>query len=176
MRVPNNLESFTNRIEYKNGTIYWKEGVIKGKECGWVDKHGYRCTRMGKHLVRNHHIIWYLCYGEWPSSSIDHINNDPSDNRIENLRLATQKQNCRNQKLQKRRKGEFKGVYRYSDSGKWYVKVKHNGKSVAGLGSHSSKLEAGMIYNITVEKLFGEFAKYNQVFLDVDQEALDKEF
>lgn len=175
MRVPENLESFTDRMEYRDGTIYWKEGPLKGKECGWVDRHGYRCTRMGKHLVRNHHIVWYLHSRKWPESSIDHINNDPSDNHIENLRLATQKQNSRNQKLQKRRQGEFKGVYRYSDNSKWYVKVKHNRKNVGGLGSYSSKLEAGMIYNITVERLFGEFANYNAVFLDVEKETLDKE-
>src|SRR5258705_8821976 len=43
-----------------------------------------------------HRLIWLIVYGEWPHQDIDHVNGNPSDNRIINLRLATDSQNLGN--------------------------------------------------------------------------------
>ena len=49
-------------------------------------------------------LAWVLFYGEAIPEGlvIDHINGDPSDNRIVNLRLVTQKDNARNCRRKKR--------------------------------------------------------------------------
>jgi len=43
-----------------------------------------------------HHAVWVVCKGEWPRNTIDHINNDPTDNHIENLRECSMGENLLN--------------------------------------------------------------------------------
>ena len=50
----------------------------------------------GKYMV--HRLAWLLFYGRWPNGHIDHINGDPSDNRISNLREASHAVNMQNQR------------------------------------------------------------------------------
>ncbi len=45
-----------------------------------------------------HHLVWMIHHGSWPTKFIDHINGDPSDNRIENLREVTHAENIQNQR------------------------------------------------------------------------------
>jgi len=154
--------------ERKTGKLYWESGPRKGKECGWTDRHGYRLTRVDDILVRNHHIVWLIETGEWPKQELDHINRDPSDNRFSNLRYANRHQQGRNQKLQKRREGKWKGVH-ITSSGKYSVKIKHKGQQISGLGCrYEDPREAALVYNMYAERLFGPYAAFNLVFEDVD--------
>lgn len=45
------------------------------------------------------HVIWALHYGEWPEQLIDHKDRDRCNNRIDNLRLATNSQNGMNKRV-----------------------------------------------------------------------------
>ncbi|MDC1406051.1 HNH endonuclease [Akkermansiaceae bacterium] len=72
---------------YKKGKICRKDNSVNGK---------YGQVTFNYKRYYNHILAWYLYYGEWPSNSIDHINNDTHDNRIENLRCATQKEQMSN--------------------------------------------------------------------------------
>ena len=51
-----------------------------------------------------HRLIWLYHTGVWPKKHIDHINGNPSDNRLENLREATRSQNLLNRGVQKNNK------------------------------------------------------------------------
>lgn len=94
----------------KTGKLYHKRGPLEGKEAGSITKDGYRviCTTVnGKQkLMLVHRLVWFLETGDAPKPPqvLDHINHDPDDNRIENLRLVTQKENCRNRKSKKVKK------------------------------------------------------------------------
>lgn len=46
-------------------------------------------------VTRLHHLVWVLVYGRFPKQ-IDHINGNPKDNRIENLREVNQSENDMN--------------------------------------------------------------------------------
>ncbi|MBQ4387118.1 MAG: HNH endonuclease [Prevotella sp.] len=48
-----------------------------------------------RHELHLHHVVWVLCHGRLPSQ-IDHLNGNPRDNRIENLRETTQSENDAN--------------------------------------------------------------------------------
>lgn len=157
-----------SRLHYneETGNLTWADGPKEGQVAGWKDQYGYLLTRIEGQLLRNHHIIWYKKTGVWPDKSVDHKDNDPSNNRWGNLRLATQQQQGMNQKLQNKRKGKWKGVH-VSSSGKFYPKIKYNQKSVTGLGAKfTCAREAAMVYNMKAEKLFGPFAEFNKVFED----------
>lgn len=81
--------------EPNTGELYWR---ATGRECGWLDSGGYRHIRVHGKLYLAHRIAWLYVYGRLPTSNLDHINGTPADNRLVNLREATQALNCRNVK------------------------------------------------------------------------------
>ena len=66
-------------------------------------------------------------HGELPEF-IDHIDGNSLNNRIENLREATNSQNCMNGKLRKTNKSGHKNVYWHKSAKKWSVEIKVFGK------------------------------------------------
>lgn len=62
-------------------------------------------------LYHCHKLAIYIHTGEYPDL-VDHINRDPSDNRLTNLRKATQQQNMVNSKIRKDNKTGVKGVFK----------------------------------------------------------------
>lgn len=90
----------------------------------------------------------------------DHINNNRLDNRKLNLRSATHKENCRNQKLHVKK--DFKGVVWFNLRSKWKARIIVNGKEIY-LGLFDNKKVAALKYNEAAKKYFGIFANFNQI-------------
>jgi len=74
-----------------------------------------------------HRIAWLIYYGEWPKNEIDHINQDPTDNRIENLRNVTHAENQKNRTLQENNTTGYVGVYFYKSRNKYTAEARVNG-------------------------------------------------
>lgn len=81
------------------GAVVNRRGrVVKG----FQDRRGYLTLDVRLEGLRNevgmHHVVWALNYGRWPKQ-IDHINGNPKDNRIANLREVSQSENNMNRLL-----------------------------------------------------------------------------
>lgn len=86
-----------------------------------------------------HHVIWAFVYGQFPTGEIDHINGNPADNSISNLRVATRIENCRNAS---RRKDNSSGATGVTRSGrKWIARI-GSGAGRTTLGSFDNFDEA----------------------------------
>lgn len=102
---------------------------------------------------REHRLIWEEAYGPIPKGmQIDHINGVRTDNRLENLRLATNQQNSSNRKVRKLTNIDVRcGGYR--------VKICYKCKTYY-FGTHDSLELAQFIRDVAREKLNGEFASH----------------
>jgi hypothetical protein len=96
-----------------------------GTTAGSVGPQGYVSIKVSGILFRAHRIAWLLIYGEWPKSFIDHVDGNPSNNRIGNLRLATPSQNSMNSRMRSDNRSGVKGVGFHL--GRWRVRVMLNG-------------------------------------------------
>jgi len=90
---------------------------------------------------------------------IDHVNHDTTDNRKDNLRIATNSQNIMNSKIQTRNKSGCKGVHFVKRDQKWLARISANKKDVY-LGLHTSLNAAIAARKAAEAKYHGEFA-YN---------------
>lgn len=101
-------------------------------------------------------LAWLYTHGDWPKNEIDHINGNPSDNRIENLREATRSENGANRAIHKNNKSGFKGVTKKRN--KWTACVAINKKRFR-LGSFDSPEEAHAAYLKKSKEVQKEFAR-----------------
>ena len=70
-----------------------------------------------------HRIVWALCYNELPTTTIDHINGDKHDNRIENLREVIQSENNLNSLLPWRPNKDINVAGVFPHLGKFETKI-----------------------------------------------------
>jgi hypothetical protein len=103
-------------FEYKNGNLYRKNG----KKVGNLNSNGYLRVGIKYKLYDVHRVIFMLHYGFLPKN-VDHIDGNPLNNKMENLRPANYQTNAQNRKCRKDNKIAIKGV---SQNGKkWQVRV-----------------------------------------------------
>jgi hypothetical protein len=127
-------------------------------ECG--HKSGYRRVSLCGHVYYAHRVIYVLFHGDIPDGfHVDHINCDVSDNRIENLRLATNSQNMANAKLCRGNASGIKGVCkRHYPYNPWQAQIVKDGIHYH-IGCFPTAEEAAEAYMKKAREFFGEFAR-----------------
>lgn len=111
------------------GILTWKIGQRAGLQAGGINANGYLRVFACRREYMVHRIIFLYIYGHWPNNLIDHINKNTTDNRIENLREATNGQNQQNRKAQKNNKSGLIGVRWHTRDFVWESYISKDKKS-----------------------------------------------
>jgi len=116
-------EPFTGWLIRRKRTAH---GTNRGDIVGCPNTQGHLQVRI--HSVRYyvHQLVWLYHYGFIPKL-IDHINQDPSDNRIENLRIADKSLNAINTGLPSHNTSGYKGVWFCNTKKRWIATIERNG-------------------------------------------------
>lgn len=160
-----------------NNLFYDKEyGELvdeSGNQVGWCER-GYTYILVDGKRKKASRVIWEMHNGKIPDGLfVDHINNDRSDDRIENLRLVTPQQNVFNRKVAKNSKSGYKGIFQVKDRNKqpfknpsWKVSIQYTDKITGKRVRHTKQgfrtpEEAANYYDEKALEFHGEYACLN---------------
>lgn len=148
----------------ESGMIRWKNTpntnrVKTGAIAGGKNNHGYWRIVFEGRCILAHRLAWMLFHGSWPEDQIDHINMIRDDNRIANLRQATNGENKWNTLAQSNNSHGSKGVAWDAQKQRWVARIMVHGKRVK-IGRYRTREEAARSYAGAAEILAGEFARW----------------
>ena len=92
---------------------------------------------------------------------IDHIDNNPGNNNVKNLRWCSQKDNLANQDKQKNNTSGYKGVAYHKHKNKYQAQININGK-IKHLGLFETAEEASRCYEAKAKVIHKEFYYKNK--------------
>ena len=139
------------------------EALIKNMWCKLGPVYaGYRVSSNGIcKRVWMHRFIWESHNGNIPKGyEIDHVDGNPLNNRLENLRLATRTQNNINSCKRKNCSCKYKGVSWNKYHKKWEAYINIDKKRIK-LGYFTSQYKAARAYDEKAVEVYGEFARVN---------------
>lgn len=146
------------------GVLRWKEMASSrrpaGSVAGNIMGNGYRYIGINGKRYKASRLIWLMIHGEWPKEIIDHINGDSLDDRLCNLREATESQNRCNVSKYKNNQSGYKGVYFDKRRGKWVAEIKFE-KKRKWLGRFKTAELAHQAYVNAAKELHKEYARVN---------------
>jgi hypothetical protein len=152
-------EELHELFEYKDNNLYWKvncgNNQMIGKKAGSQLANKYWHIRIKKKPIYTHRAVFLFHHGYLPKT-IDHIDGNPSNNAIENLRAATQSQNNRNRREIPNKYGHvgltlLQGKY-------WQPQLRVDGQRLY-LGIYKNVEDAKTAYQNAVDKYCGEFRR-----------------
>lgn len=176
----NEVDSFLQenlRFDPLTGKIWWAKQNQSGRPrqldvpLGKLNRDGYLAfdIRLPGSLktkkLLNHRVGWFLYYGVWPESFLDHVNGERVDNKIANLRNATMKQNNQNRRGYSKSSSSYKGVS-WEQNRFWKASIYDCGSNKR-LGNFVLEEDAARAYDKAAKLIFGDFARLN--FKDEDQ-------
>lgn len=135
-----------------------------GSEAGCISRYKYGKNHYERRIIgidgeeyRSSHLMWLYMTGDFPPEGyeVDHINNDATDDRWANLRLATSSQS----KVNRRAGGKtgIKGVDFHKASGLFRARI-GPAKNVRFLGYFETEEEAGTAHDQAAKEMYGEWA------------------
>jgi hypothetical protein len=154
------VDNLKNMVNYNAETgIFTRYYGGKTKIIGNHDRYGYLKASIGSQEFRLHRLAWFLTHSEWPKNQIDHINRVKDDNRLCNLREATQTENNFNRLL-----NDYVGVSisKNCSINKYFSRImvfdkKSNKKIRKSLGYYATAQEASEVYDLWAQMTQGEF-------------------
>jgi hypothetical protein len=135
-------------------SVQWN-GKWAGKVAGSPSSTGHIHIKIEGRGYCAHRLAWLYMTGDLPNE-IDHINADKTDNRFNNLRIATRAQNNANKGVQKNSASRVKGVYKFRN--KFKAQMWLDNKPVH-LGVFDTLEEAKSAHEKAYKELYGEYAR-----------------
>lgn len=156
-------EELCRTFTYQDGQLYW--AICAGrKHIG--DTAGVRQIRINKTLYLAHRLIWVMHNGAIPPDlEIDHIDHDPGNNRIENLRAVSHVENLHNLGRAQKNTSGFNGVYVDRQTGKWrmHFKSKIDGNYISVSKTGFDSAEKAYALRRQLEAQYGFHPNHGQV-------------
>ena len=128
-------EQVRSLLDYspETGAFKWKVSKAKrlrvGDVAGCQHKRGYWVIVIDGRGYLAHRLAWAHTYGVWPEDQLDHKNGIRNDNRISNLREATNAENHQNKGARADNTSGYQGVSYKKDRNKWFSQIEANGKN-----------------------------------------------
>jgi hypothetical protein len=146
-------------FEYRDGELFWKKSG-KGRKFGVASgnkrKDGYTSICINYKDFLLHRLVFLYHKGYMPNT-IDHIDGNPENNKIENLRECSQSENLYNRTNSLANISGYKNVYR--NHNRWEVKIRIN-KTTKYLGRYDDLELADLVATEARNKYHKEFAKH----------------
>jgi hypothetical protein len=115
-------EYLSQIFDYCDGELYWKvkksDKIKIGQKAGSKSTNGYYNLRIDGVCYKLHRVIYAFHFDSVPEQ-LDHIDGNPSNNKIENLRPCNYSENGRNRAKQVNNTSGYKGVSFHKHSRKW---------------------------------------------------------
>jgi hypothetical protein len=121
----------------------------------WSMAHNYVSSKIDSRTIMIHRFLM----DAKESDLIDHINRNPLDNRLINLRYSDKTLNNHNKTKKETLTSKYFGVH-IRESGKFRAMLVKEGKFYDA-GTHSTELEAANAYNIKAKEVYGDYANLN---------------
>jgi hypothetical protein len=96
--------SLSERLQYdpQTGALTWRlrpnGRVAANTQAGCIASTGYRVIRIDGRQWKAHRLVWLIVHGEEPAGDLDHVDGNRLNNRIENLREASDLDNAQNRR------------------------------------------------------------------------------
>ncbi len=140
--------------------MHW--GITKAISRGCYTAY-YASTQTLKSKVGKTILLHRFLVDAPPDKVVDHIDGDDYNNRKSNLRICTNTENIRNQKLSKLNKSGHKGVYWNHElvTPKWRANIKVNKKTIH-IGYYDNYEDACKAREEAEIEYFGEYSELNR--------------
>lgn len=156
------------RVDVEAGIATWIDATkhhrnLNGRNAGSARNGGrnkkYWHIKIDGVAYKRSHLVFLAAYGRWPELHIDHIDGDSLNDKLSNLREATQTQNAWNHKTRSKKSSLPMGVRTVASSGRYQARIACN-KKMIHLGAFDTPEQASAVYQQKRKELFGEYSGY----------------
>lgn len=148
------VEEIKQKFAYdpESGALF---NVASGKPAGTIKERGYTEVQVDRKHYPGTHIAWVIVHGRWPTHTIDHKDRNPTNNRLNNLREATFREQNYNRSVYKNSRTGVTGVT--IKDGKYRARITIEGKETH-LGAFPTLEEAKLARMKAELEHYGQFS------------------